>query len=58
MTEFLDNTFYFFTDEDYISLIDEYNDILYEDVQTDNNNIIGVLWMVFYQVNFKWKYFY
>ena len=58
MTEFLDNIFYFFTDEDYISLIDEYNDILYEDVQTDNNNIIGVLWMVFYQVNFKWKYFY
>ena len=43
MTEFLDNIFYFFTDEVYISLIDEYNDILYEDVQTDKNNIIGVL---------------
>ena len=37
MTEFLDNNFYFFTEEDYELLISEYNDIIYGNTKKDNN---------------------
>lgn len=43
MADFLDNIFYFFTEEDYILLMKEYNDILYRNAKADKKDTIGFL---------------